>query len=76
MGTPELADVVDQNIQSLIEWRQKVRESRTGQQRVANAITFLSGSMLFVVVNLAFFAGWITVNQGWFEIEPFDPVPF
>lgn len=76
VGSSGLADVVDQNIQSLIEWRQKIKENRTRQDTVAEAITFVSGSMRFVIANLAFFAGWITVNQGWVQIEPFDPFPF
>ena len=32
--------------------------------------------MLFVYLNLAFFAVWIVVNVGGLGIEPFDPFPF
>jgi uncharacterized membrane protein len=76
LGAQQVAEVVDKNIQELIEWRQKLQESRSGQERVTDAITFFSGTMWFVYLNLVFFAFWIIINQGWFGIQPFDPFPF
>jgi uncharacterized membrane protein len=50
---------------------------RTWSDRLADHITSLTGSMPFLMLNVAWFAIWIIVNTGLVPgIEPFDPFPF
>jgi uncharacterized membrane protein len=50
---------------------------RTWGDRLADRITTLTGSMPFLLTNLAWFIIWITINLGLIPgIEPFDPFPF
>lgn len=45
--------------------------------KVADLITQFCGSVLFFVLNVAFFASWITLNSGLIStFEPIDPFPF
>jgi uncharacterized membrane protein len=52
------------------------------QDKVADAITSFSGSMLFVYLHALIFGLWIVLNsavgQNWFSFLPhnFDPFPF
>ncbi|MFC4607010.1 DUF1003 domain-containing protein [Streptomyces maoxianensis] len=47
------------------------------QDHIADVITAFAGSMAFVYVHMAWFAGWIVVNVGLFgEDAVFDPFPF
>jgi uncharacterized membrane protein len=43
---------------------------------VADFITRVSGSLLFVFLHVVWFAVWVLANVGFFGIEPFDPFPF
>jgi uncharacterized membrane protein len=46
----------------------------TAEERVAEAITRFTGSMLFVYLHLAFFGFWIVANLGWIPGVPsWDP---
>jgi uncharacterized membrane protein len=50
---------------------------RTLLERIADWLTSRFGSMLFLILNLAWFAVWIVVNAGIISGgEPFDPFPF
>lgn len=71
-----LAKIVEQNIHTIIENRQKAASQRTTQERIADVITDFSGRMSFVYFHIAWFGGWIFFNLGFFGIEPFDPFPF
>jgi uncharacterized membrane protein len=73
---PNLADVVERNICTLIDMRQEFERSKSLQDRAADALTALSGSMLFVYFHALWFAVWIGVNLGWLGIKRFDPFPF
>ncbi|WP_218108376.1 DUF1003 domain-containing protein [Actinacidiphila rubida] len=49
----------------------------TTQDRVADAITSFSGTMLFVYLHAVWFAGWIAVNEGLLGPRAvFDRYPF
>lgn len=48
----------------------------TALQRVADAIAWFSGSMAFLFLNAAWFAGWIAINTLPLGIPQFDPFPF
>jgi uncharacterized membrane protein len=65
--------VVARNIEALLQRQSREQESRTLEQRIADAITGAAGSLPFVYVHLAIVAAWILVNVGWTPLEPFDP---
>jgi uncharacterized membrane protein len=46
------------------------------QDRLADAITSFSGSMLFVYLHILWFGAWLLVNTGYMGINPFDPFPY
>ncbi len=72
-SSPGLAQVVERNIQALIQHRREQEGSRSGQERVADAITRFTGTMRFVYIHLALFGGWILINFGVIPgISPFD----
>jgi uncharacterized membrane protein len=74
-GNPELADVVERNIEAIEEHRQQAEEARTFQERFADFITRFAGSVPFVYFHILWFAIWVLVNLGigW---QAFDPYPF
>ena len=55
---------------------QEMDERITGLQRIADAIAWFSGSMLFLFLNAGFFAVWIGLNTLDLGIPAFDPFPF
>ena len=72
----QLADVVEQNIESLVKMRLAKEREKNAQERIADALTRFSGSMLFVYVHAIWFGVWIAFNVGWLGRKPFDPFPF
>ena len=73
---PRLARVVERNIATLGEIREHMDRRKTIQDRIADRITWFSGSMIFVYIHLAWFAVWLAINLGWTKLKPFDPYPF
>jgi uncharacterized membrane protein len=73
---PNLADVVERNICTVIQMREEHERGKSRQDRVADAITALSGSMLFVYIHALWFGLWVLYNLGAFGFKPFDPFPF
>ena len=73
---PRLADIIEQNIQTIINTRQIAANHRTREERLADAITAFSGHMYFVYFHIVWFGVWISINLGFFGIQPFDPFPF
>jgi uncharacterized membrane protein len=71
-----LASVVKRNIASIEEHRRGHEETRTLQQRIADAITRVSGSLGFVLFHVVWFAAWVLANVGLFGLPAFDPFPF
>jgi uncharacterized membrane protein len=72
----EVAGVVGKNIGAIIEMRAKEERKKTRQDRIADALTIFSGSMVFVYVHAIWFGFWIAFNMGWLRGSPFDPFPF
>jgi uncharacterized membrane protein len=69
-----MARVVDRNIPALLQHRQEEQESRSRQDRIADAVTRFTGSMRFVYIHLVLFGTWIVINLGWLPVVPrFDP---
>lgn len=68
-----LTQALERNIKALAARRAEERAAATRQERLAAAITRLSGSMIFVYAHLALVAAWIAINTGLAGIAPFDP---
>ena len=75
-GSKRLAKVVERNINTLVEIREHMDRRKSTQDRIADWVTWFSGSMNFVYIHLVWFALWIGVNLGWTHLKPFDPYPF
>jgi uncharacterized membrane protein len=65
-----LAPVMDRNIEALR--RRRLREERVAswEERLADAITRFTGSMLFVYIHLTVFSLWIFANLRWIPSIP------
>ncbi|MBJ6726718.1 DUF1003 domain-containing protein [Geomesophilobacter sediminis] len=69
-----MAAIVDRNIAALLARRQTEEKAKKTQDKVADAITRFTGSMLFVYLHLVIFGLWIVVNLKWVPGVPaFDP---
>lgn len=54
-----------------------IEEQSTPIQRVADFLAAFSGTIQFLVVHIAWFVTWITINVGAVpSLHPFDPFPF
>ena len=73
---PALSNVVERNIRTIIQLRLKAARAHSVQDRLADAITFFSGRMLFVYVHILWFGAWILLNTGRVGVRPFDPFPY
>lgn len=69
---PEMTDVVERNIHTLLERRRLEEREKTFEERVADKITRFTGSMLFVYIHLLFFGAWILWNSKLFPVPLFD----
>lgn len=70
----DFASVLERNINVLRDKRHQEANQAGFQDRIANAITRFSGSMLFVYAHMALVGGWVAVNAGWIPgVNPFDP---
>jgi len=54
----------------------EVKEHQTAVERVADWISWFSGSMPFLALNTVWFGIWIVVNTVNVGVRPFDPYPF
>jgi uncharacterized membrane protein len=73
-GSPELANVVERNIQVLVAHRQEEEGSRRLGERIADGVTRLTGNLLFVSIHLTILVLWFLINVGWLPRVPrFDP---
>jgi uncharacterized membrane protein len=71
-GSAQTARIVERNIFALLE-RQNIEEgNKKFEERVADAVTRFTGSMVFVYIHLILFAIWITWNMGLLGLKPFD----
>ena len=64
--SPEgMSPVLERNIQELCERRGREETAATPQEKLADAITAFTGSMVFVYLHLAAFGFWIAANLHW-----------
>ena len=75
-SNPAIADIIEQNIQTMVEVRRTEQAAQTRQDRVAGVLTRFSGSMAFVYLHAGWFVWWIADNLGWIPGVVFDPFPF
>ena len=69
-----LSSSLKRNIEALAERRRQEAAAATPQQRLAEAITAFTGSMLFVYLHLALYSTWIVLNVGLVPgVAKFDP---
>jgi uncharacterized membrane protein len=72
--SPGLSSILARNIQALSERRMREEAQATAQQRVAEAVTRLAGSMVFVYIHLSIAGFWIVANLGWVPgVRIWDP---
>ncbi|MDJ0388507.1 DUF1003 domain-containing protein [Roseomonas sp. E05] len=70
----QLSTSLRRNIRALEQRRQREASKASLEERVAQAITNFTGSMVFVYLHLALYGGWILVNLGLVPGVPrFDP---
>jgi uncharacterized membrane protein len=67
---------IEQTIEQTIKIEQREQIAMSWSDRLADRITALSGSMLFVGLHVLWFAGWIAANLGLSGLPAFDPFPF
>ncbi len=67
---PGLSSVLERNIDTLSERRQREEAEASLQDKLAQAVTRFTGSMLFVYIHLAIFGFWIIANLGWIPGVP------
>jgi uncharacterized membrane protein len=69
-----LSPVLERNIEALRRRRAQEQKEATAEERIAEAITRFTGSMLFVYLHLGLFGGWVIANLGWIPgIPSWDP---
>lgn len=74
---PELAEVIQKNIDLIDHLKQQALEHRTLQDRFADCMTDFSGSMAFFYTHIVWFGIWIVLNNGWIPgVKAFDPFPY
>jgi uncharacterized membrane protein len=74
--SPLLARVIERNIRTITRLRLQTAQERSVQERLADAITSFSGSMLFVYLHIGWFGAWLLVNTGRVGLPTFDPFPY
>jgi uncharacterized membrane protein len=71
-----LSATIERYVRTIIRLRLKATRERTLQDRIADAITSVSGRMLFVYAHVAWFTIWLLLNTGRLGFRPFDPFPY
>lgn len=72
---PALSNVIQRNIHKIIQVRKQAEHGQSLQDRLANRITSIAGSMPFFYVHIMWFGLWFFLNTGHLDIAPFDPYP-
>ena len=73
---PALSAVIERNIRTIIQLRQKAARKRSLEDRIADVITSFSGRMVFAYVHIVWFTVWILLNTGRLGLPAFDPFPY
>jgi uncharacterized membrane protein len=73
---PRIASIVGKNISEIVKIKAEEERKKGFQERLADALTVFSGSVVFVYLHASWFGVWILLNIGWLGLTPFDPFPF
>jgi uncharacterized membrane protein len=76
LDNPALSAVIERNIRTIINLRSQASNARSRQDRLADAMTSISGRIVFVYVHAVWFGMWIALNTGRMGVSPFDPFPY
>jgi uncharacterized membrane protein len=69
-----LDKVLEENIRTLVERRERDERQAPWSDRVAGRVTRFTGSMVFVLLHLVLVGGWFAVNLGLVPgVAPVDP---
>ena len=68
-----MTSVMERNIRTLVERRQREELEEPREVRLADAITRFTGSMAFVYIHAFLFGGWIVANLPSVPWPKFDP---
>ena len=71
-----LSGVVERNIRTIRLLRAQAAKGRSVPDRIADTITWFSGSLSFVYFHVVWFGLWIALNTGKAGMAPFDPYPY
>ncbi len=73
---PGISQVIERNIRTILRLRAEEARERPAQEKAADALTYFSGTMIFVYLHVIWFVGWVILNTGKVGIRPFDPFPY
>ena len=73
---PALSNIIQRNIRKILQVRHQASQKQGVQDRIANAMTTFSGSMVFFYVHILWFLVWFLLNTGHLGVTPFDPYPY
>lgn len=65
-----LASVLEENIRTLMERRQRDKDKAGAHERIAGAIARFAGSMPFIYLHLIVYGSWILINADVVRIVP------
>lgn len=68
----ELLSVVERNMEAIETHRREAECQRSYEERIADGITYFTGSMPFVYFHIVFFAVWIAANVNLLGLPAFD----
>jgi uncharacterized membrane protein len=69
---PEMAKVVERNVNALLRRKKQESNKRSVQEKIVDSITEFISTMYSVYFHLALFGIWILWNTGAFHLKPFD----
>ena len=73
----DLQGIVTRNMETFSRVQKEDDERRTAQRKIADQISFFTGSLYFVYFHFTLVAMWIAINLGKVPgVKPFDPFPF
>lgn len=73
IGTPEMAKVVERNVNALLHHRKEEHKKRNLGDKVVDAVTAFAGSMASLYLHILFYGLWVAWNKGWLNLKIFDP---
>jgi uncharacterized membrane protein len=68
-----MARIVERNIEALLKTQKHEESQKNFEEKLADRVTGITGSMTFVYVQLVMCTLWIVWNEGWLGLKPFDP---